>query len=52
MVKVQYDIFQKSLIDINQMKNNIQKARTIVKVFGAFILDCQHVMRDNEPFFN
>ncbi len=51
MVKVQYDIFQKSLVEINQIKNVIQKARAIIKTFGAFILDCQHVMRDNEQFF-
>jgi hypothetical protein len=51
MVRVQHDIFQKSLIEINPMENIIEKARAIVKSFGLFILYCQEVRNQNETLY-
>ncbi|GGF91479.1 motility associated factor glycosyltransferase family protein [Paenibacillus abyssi] len=52
MVRVQFDIFQKSVLELNELNNKIKKARAIVKSFGAFVLSCQEAIRDNEPIFN
>ncbi|MCD1260841.1 motility associated factor glycosyltransferase family protein [Paenibacillus athensensis] len=51
MVKVQYDFFQKAILEINSIPNIIEKARAVIKPFGAFVLDCQKVMQENEPFY-
>lgn len=51
MVKVQCQIFQKSLTEINPIKNPLQKAKRIVQSFGPFILSCQEAIQLNNPFF-
>ncbi|QGQ93524.1 DUF115 domain-containing protein [Paenibacillus psychroresistens] len=51
MMRVQHDIFQKSLSELNSIENIIEKARAIVKIFGAFILYCQEVRSENESPF-
>jgi len=51
MVKIQSDIFQKALLEINPIPNVIEKSRALIKPFGAFMLDCQKVMQSNEPFY-
>jgi hypothetical protein len=51
MVRVEFAIFQKSLLEIQQEKDVLIKAKLVILNFGNYLYSCQLAYRDNDPFF-